>query len=90
MILLTESPSPKPRRLASGSPSVVPAVRAEVNVSGMPIGLLKHAPPSARSLTQQSIAAARCAKMICAPFRTRRRDRFLRGCIVGPSIGRSR
>jgi hypothetical protein len=87
MILLTESPSPKPRRLASGSPGVVPDVRAEVNVSGM---LLKHAPPSARSLTQQSIAAARCAKMICAPFRTRRRDRFLRGCIVGLSIGRSR
>ena len=32
-IVLTTSPSPKPRRLASRSPSVVPAVRAATMVS---------------------------------------------------------
>jgi hypothetical protein len=55
------------------------------NVSGMPIGLntLRHAPPSERLRTIQSIAAVRCAKVICAPFSTRQRDRFLRGSTIG-------
>jgi len=57
-------------------------------VLGIPIGLntLRHAPPSERSRTTQSIAAVRCAKVICAPFSTRRRDRFLRGSTIGGGV----
>jgi hypothetical protein len=62
------------------------------NASGMPIGLntLRHAPPSERFRTAQSIAAPRCANTICAPFSTRRRIRFRRSSIGAGADDRSK